>query len=104
VDQECSRAEAGSITLVTGKLTVSAAACPGVSVLHCAALFHDIDILFPHLLISLSFSLVYCRPEPHILLFRRPLGTNPVSGEVDPELEREAKERYHQELAINQSA
>lgn len=42
-----------------------------------------------------------CRPEPHILLFRRPLGTDPVSGEVDPELEREAKQQYQQELAMN---
>jgi cyclin-dependent kinase regulatory subunit CKS1 len=24
------------------------------------------------------------KPEPHILLFRRPLGTNPVTGLVDP--------------------
>mmetsp|Transcript_80550 Transcript_80550/g.215049 ORF Transcript_80550/g.215049 Transcript_80550/m.215049 type:complete len:111 (+) Transcript_80550:63-395(+) len=24
------------------------------------------------------------RPEPHILLFRRPLGTNPVTGQVNP--------------------
>jgi len=42
-----------------------------------------------------------CRPEPHILLFRRPLGTDPQTGAVDPELEREAKERYQQELAAN---
>jgi cyclin-dependent kinase regulatory subunit CKS1 len=41
------------------------------------------------------------RPEPHILLFRRPLGTDPVSGEVDPELEREAKQQYQQELIMN---
>jgi cyclin-dependent kinase regulatory subunit CKS1 len=34
------------------------------------------------------------RPEPHILLFRRPLGTDPVSGKVDSELERQAKEEY----------
>lgn len=27
---------------------------------------------------------------------------DPVSGEIDPELEREAKERYQQELAVNQ--
>ncbi|CAM9869663.1 unnamed protein product [Ascophyllum nodosum] len=39
------------------------------------------------------------RPEPHILLFRRPLGTNPVTGKVDPELEREAKEKYAEELS-----
>lgn len=24
------------------------------------------------------------KPEPHILLFRRPLGTNPLTGAVDP--------------------
>jgi len=24
------------------------------------------------------------RPEPHILLFRRPLGTNPLTGRVEP--------------------
>ncbi|GAB5037337.1 cyclin-dependent kinase regulatory subunit 1 [Nannochloropsis oceanica] len=34
------------------------------------------------------------RPEPHILLFRRPLGTDPVTGKVVAELEREAKEAY----------
>lgn len=41
------------------------------------------------------------RPEPHILLFRRPLGTDPVTGQVDPELEREAKEKYAEELSSN---
>ncbi|CBJ27816.1 conserved unknown protein [Ectocarpus siliculosus] len=39
------------------------------------------------------------RPEPHILLFKRPLGTDPVSGKVDPVLEQEAKKAYQQELA-----
>lgn len=38
------------------------------------------------------------RPEPHILLFRRPLGTNPVTGKVDPELEAEAKAKYEKEI------
>ena len=38
------------------------------------------------------------RPEPHILLFRRPLGTNPVTGKVDPELEAEAKAKYQKEI------
>jgi len=42
------------------------------------------------------------RPEPHILLFRRPLGTDPVTGDIDPVLEREAKENYQQELILNQ--
>ena len=27
--------------------------------------------------------LTFCRPEPHILLFRRPLGTDPRTGKVD---------------------
>ena len=39
------------------------------------------------------------RPEPQILLFRRPLGTDPVSGKVDPELEREAKDAYNANVA-----
>eukprot|EP01041_Mallomonas_annulata_P012948 gene12948-27319_t len=42
------------------------------------------------------------RPEQHILLFRRPLGTDPLTGEVNPELERASKEQYQQELADNQ--
>ena len=42
------------------------------------------------------------RPEPHILLFRRPLGTDPLTGDVDVDLEREAKECYQRDLAVNQ--
>mmetsp|Transcript_54266 Transcript_54266/g.131677 ORF Transcript_54266/g.131677 Transcript_54266/m.131677 type:complete len:103 (+) Transcript_54266:111-419(+) len=34
------------------------------------------------------------RPEPHILLFRRPLGTDPQSGRVDPELKMKALQEY----------
>lgn len=37
----------------------------------------------------------------HIFLFRRPLGTDPVSGKVDPELEREAKDKYQKYLHEN---
>ena len=40
------------------------------------------------------------RPEPHILLFRRPLGTDPQSGRVDPELERLAREEYKNQFGI----
>ena len=40
------------------------------------------------------------RPEPHILLFRRPLGTDPRSGHVDADAQRKAKERYFQEYGI----
>mmetsp|Transcript_14364 Transcript_14364/g.13864 ORF Transcript_14364/g.13864 Transcript_14364/m.13864 type:complete len:103 (+) Transcript_14364:105-413(+) len=42
------------------------------------------------------------KPEPHILLFRRPLGTDPLTGEVDSEMEKEARESYMEELIIKQ--
>jgi hypothetical protein len=35
----------------------------------------------------------WARPEPHVLLFRRPHGTDPVTGKVDPfEAEKVRKE------------
>mmetsp|Transcript_5010 Transcript_5010/g.6477 ORF Transcript_5010/g.6477 Transcript_5010/m.6477 type:complete len:108 (+) Transcript_5010:110-433(+) len=40
------------------------------------------------------------RPEPHILLFRRPLGTDPQSGRVDPELLRQAKDEYKNQFGL----
>ena len=43
------------------------------------------------------------RPEPHILLFRRPLGTDPTTGKIDPEMERKAKERYNREYLMNKA-
>lgn len=43
---------------------------------------------------------VYDSPEPHILLFRRPLGTDPQSGRVDPELERQAREEYRSQYGV----
>ena len=30
------------------------------------------------------------KPEPHILLFRRPLGTNPLTGQVDQQTKQSA--------------
>ena len=39
-------------------------------------------------------------PEPHILLFRRPLGTDPQSGRVDPELARVAREEYKDQFGL----
>lgn len=44
------------------------------------------------------------RPEPHILLFRRPLGTDPTTGRVDPALERQAKDRFDQEFGATATA
>eukprot|EP00936_MAST-01D_sp_MAST-1D-sp1_P003044 g3044.t1 len=40
------------------------------------------------------------RPEPHILLFRRPLGTDPVTGKVVETLARDAKAKYAEEMGI----
>jgi len=39
-------------------------------------------------------------PEPHILLFRRPLGTDPQSGRVDPELIRAARDEYKDQFGL----
>ena len=50
--------------------------------------------------IFLTSSLICCSPEPHILLFRRPLGTDPQSGRVDPELERKAREEYRSQSGM----
>lgn len=43
---------------------------------------------------------IACSPEPHILLFRRPLGTDPQSGRVDPELQRQAREEYRSQYGM----
>lgn len=40
------------------------------------------------------------KPEPHILLFRRPLGTDPVTGKVNAALQAEAKEKYAQDMGF----
>jgi cyclin-dependent kinase regulatory subunit CKS1 len=40
------------------------------------------------------------RPEPHILLFRRRLGTDPTTGEVNPELERQQYEQFKKEYEL----
>lgn len=40
------------------------------------------------------------RPEPHILLFRRHLGTDPTTGKVDAALARAAVEKYRREYDL----
>jgi cyclin-dependent kinase regulatory subunit CKS1 len=40
------------------------------------------------------------RPEPHVLLFRRPLGTDPQSGRVNPALLHEARKEYKGQLGL----
>ena len=42
---------------------------------------------------------VYSRPEPHILLFRRPVGTDGVTGAVDPAAAARARAAFDQEYA-----
>ena len=45
------------------------------------------------------------RPEPHILLFRRPLGTDPQTGRVDHDLARMAREdEYKGQLGLPETA
>ncbi len=34
------------------------------------------------------------KPEPHVLLFRRPLGTDPRTGKVDPKLLQRAQKKH----------
>lgn len=43
-------------------------------------------------------------PEPHILLFRRPLGTDPQSGCVDPDLLAAAREEYKDQCGLLRNA
>lgn len=50
-----------------------------------------------HLVFAGKFSY---SPEPHILLFRRPLGTDPQSGRVDPDLERQARDEYKNQFGL----
>lgn len=49
--------------------------------------------------ILIAFPLV-CRPEPHILLFRRPLGTDPTTGKVDARLAKAAVDKYRKEYDL----
>jgi cyclin-dependent kinase regulatory subunit CKS1 len=56
---------------------------------------------------SLTLSSSFCRahsPEPHILLFRRPLGTDPQTGQVDPELLQLALEDYKDQPGLSHQA
>eukprot|EP01138_Halocafeteria_seosinensis_P016441 gb/GECG01016772.1/.p1 GENE.gb/GECG01016772.1/~~gb/GECG01016772.1/.p1 ORF type:complete len:108 (+),score=11.13 gb/GECG01016772.1/:1-324(+) len=40
------------------------------------------------------------RPEPHILLFRRPLGTDPMTGKIDPEVAEKARQEFRREYGM----
>jgi hypothetical protein len=45
-----------------------------------------------------------CSPEPHILLFRRQLGTDPQTGRVDPNLLAIAKNEFKDQLGLRRNA
>jgi hypothetical protein len=60
----------------------------------------SITLIFRFLRCLLFFSLSIYRPEPHILLFRRPLGTDPQSGAVDPELLAAARDEYKHQFGL----
>jgi cyclin-dependent kinase regulatory subunit CKS1 len=47
---------------------------------------------------------VICSPEPHILLFRRALGTNPQTGRIDPELVEMARAEFKDQMGLRQNA
>jgi cyclin-dependent kinases regulatory subunit 2 len=40
------------------------------------------------------------RPEPNILLFRRPLGTNGQTGKVDPELAERQRRQFRKQYGL----
>jgi hypothetical protein len=86
VESVSSKVEDGNIMPSIGK-SGGSSCCPNVT------LPLPISIQNCHLIQSFHITLGYS-PEPHILLFRRPLGTDPQSGRVDPELERKAREEY----------
>ena len=58
-------------------------------------------MLYPEFGIPELAAYLFSSPEPHILLFRRPLGTDPQTGLVDPELERAAREEYQGQVEIS---
>ena len=57
----------------------------------------------PSLSHTLTHHFYHNSPEPHILLFRRPLGTDPTTGKINPEMQRKAKERYMREYVLNKA-
>lgn len=80
------------------------AAKPGLGALRdsqvISSIYSYLNLLY-YLIVWIEYLFLF-RPEQHILLFRRPLGTDPITGNVDAELEREAKEKYYQEVAAAQ--
>ncbi len=55
---------------------------------------------YPGGLVLTSFFPHFCSPEPHILLFRRSLGTDPTTGMINPRLQKEAVDKYYKDMGI----
>ena len=57
-----------------------------------------------------TFMIIFCyqlllhSPEPHILLFRRVLGTNPQSGRIDPELVAASRAEFKDQMGLRQNS
>ena len=47
-----------------------------------------------------TFATHMARPEPNILLFRRPLGTNGQTGKVDPELAERQRRQFRKQYGL----
>ena len=45
--------------------------------------------------------LFFYNPEPTVLLFRRPLGTAPTPGLVNPELAKQARAQFRKEYGLD---
>jgi hypothetical protein len=41
-----------------------------------------------------------CSPEPHILLFRRPLGCDGVTGKIDAKVAAAARRKFYEDYGI----
>ena len=42
----------------------------------------------------------FFRPDPNILLFRRPLGTDGTTGQVNPELAKMQREQFRKQYGL----
>jgi len=74
---------------------------PSVSGVSPRSILRTSLVVFAHIL--RCFANAYS-PEPHILLFRRPLGTDPQSGRVDPELLAAARDEYKHQFGLRKNA
>ena len=85
----------GSSPLQTGGVERNGEICELLQVVN------RITLLLCHYLFCPGCRFLVFRPDPNVLLFRRRLGTDPLTGKVDPEAERAAKAEYAEALAAS---